>query len=257
MEMNQLQGDAGLPASRPRFDDSVSQLIRSAERFITQKKFDFARDQLGVARTIDPKNNYIDAIMERLTSAEHAHKTTGNNRYLSVSVGAEFPDGIRGQEPVLSPADLQTRVRQLTTMAERLLEGGSPENAFDTLMKAYLLDPVSPFVLSCEKSILPAWQQCHAIPSSLQQGETVNPMRSAQAASQETPEQEKRLETLKLQKEMERRERDRALWHEASNPPTVFGIADQARKQNDDPAPSPAEERSLFTKLKRGKFLNR
>jgi|WetSurMetagenome_2_1015567.scaffolds.fasta_scaffold116594_2 hypothetical protein len=161
--------------SRPRFDDSVSQLIRSAERFISQQKYSSAREQLSVARTIDPANNYIDAILHRLDALEQPASpppsAPDTARYLSVSVGPEFADGIRSQEPALPAGELLNRVRQLTNMAERLLESGSPDNAFDTLMKAYMLDPVSPYVASCEKSVLPAWQQLHAFPSSSQQEE--------------------------------------------------------------------------------------
>jgi hypothetical protein len=250
-----------MEVNRPRFDDSVSQLIRSAERFISQRKFSFAREQLGVAHSLDPRNSYINAIMERLsvleTQGTEAPATPDGQRYLAVSVGPEFAGGVREQEPRISHTELQTRVRQLTSMAERLLERGSPENAFDTLMKAYLLDPVSPYVVSCEKSVLPAWQKAHnqepvlfSIPSSFQEGEAVNITKTS--PPQTTAEQERRLETLKLRKEHERKEHERAVWRQASNPPTVFGIADSAEAPG-----SPEEDRSLFSRLKQGKFLGR
>ena len=50
------------------------------------------------------------------------------------------------------------RVRELTDAAGTLLNRGLSESAFETLMNAYLLDPVSPDVLACEKRVLPAWE---------------------------------------------------------------------------------------------------
>lgn len=261
MEIKNFPGDSGGPSSRPRFDDSITQLIRSAERFISQRKFTFAREQLGVARTIDPKNSYIDAIMERITVLEHqnsraAASTPAGEDYLSVSVGPEFAGGVRESDPFLSNPEIQTRIRQLTTMAERLMDRGSLESAFDSLMKAYLLDPVSPYVLSCERNVLPAWQalhQHHSLPSSSQEEESVNTIRTTAPPSDQA-DQKKRLEVLKLQKDTERREHERALWREASDPPTVFGIAKAAEQKKN--AAQQEEERSLFTKLKLGKFLS-
>ncbi len=248
--------------NRPRFDDSVSQLIRSAERFISQRKFSFAREQLAVAHSLDPRNSYIDAISARLSHLEEESTVSPSDtqRYLSVSVGPEFPGGLRDQDPPISSTELQTRVRQLTSLAERMLERGSPENAFDTLMKAYLLDPVSPYVASCEKSVLPAWEKTHArelslfsIPSSFHEGETVNISKTSPPP--DAAEQDKRLETLKQRKELERKEHERALWRQASNPPTVFGIADAA--EGTESTDRTADDRSLFGRLKQGKFLNR
>jgi hypothetical protein len=264
-----------MESNRPRFDDSVSQMIRSAERFISQRKFSYAREQLGVAQTLDPRNSYIDAIMARLAVLEEqasaplaassllGQAASSNEwRHLSVSVGPQFADGIREQDTPLAPAEIQTRVRQLTNMAERLLERGSAETAFDTLMKAYLLDPVSPYVVSCEKSVLPAWRQLHhqesvlhSFPSSFQEGEPVNITRTS--PPQDLADQEKRLETLRHRKEMERLERERAVWRNASNPPAGHGVANATEKQESGTTGRiHDEDRSLFSKLKRGKFLN-
>ena len=267
--MREFAGSAG----RPRFDDSIAQLIRSAERFIAQEKYSIAREQLGVARTLDPRNSYIDAILERISHLETGiagHIPDGENdpphRYLTVSVGPEFASGVRSaaEEPQLSQAELQSRIRQLTTVAEKFLDKGSLDNAFDSLMKAYLLDPVSPYVLSCEKAVLPAWQGAHeqagSLPSSYHegvamrkffvQGETTPP-----GAAPIPPEQEERLEALKLQKEMERREHDRALWREASRPSKVFGEKNKPDSPSGADSGTPAADEGLFAKLKRGKFL--
>ena len=269
METKNFPGDSGGPSSRPRFDDSITQLIRSAERFISQRKFSYAREQLGVARTIDPKNSYLDAILERIIVLERQaaghtpvsvlHDRAGapdTQRYLAVSVGPEFAAGIRDIEPVLTPAELQTRIRQLTTMAERYLERGSLDTAFDTLMKAYLLDPVSPFVLSCERNVLPAWQSLHAHPSPSPEGETVITIRTMAPPANQAEDQ-KRLEALRLRKDAERQEHERARWREASDPPKLLGMADTAgHRKEREIALTNEEDRNLFTKLKLGKFLN-
>ena len=52
--------------------------------------------------------------------------------------------------------ELQARVKRLTNVAINLFERGSYETAFDSLMKAYLLDPTSTYVMNCERTLLPA-----------------------------------------------------------------------------------------------------
>jgi hypothetical protein len=81
-------------------------------------------------------------------------------RYLSVTVGNRFQGGIKGSdtdEPT-SPEQTRLRIRELTETAHILLNRGLSESAFDTLMKAYLLDPLNPDVISAEKRVLPAWE---------------------------------------------------------------------------------------------------
>ncbi len=62
------------------------------------------------------------------------------------------------EDPVLSPVEKEARVLQLTSAARQLMKLGLSEPAFESLMKAYLIDPLSPQVLSCEKTVLPAWE---------------------------------------------------------------------------------------------------
>lgn len=268
------RSDFGPLGERPRFDDSISQLIRSAERFISMQKFGFAREQLELARTLDPKNSYIGAIIERVRVAENQRSNP-----LSVSVGPEFRSGVKSalDAPAQTQSELQAQIRHLTSVAEQFMEKGSYEKAFDSLMKAYLLDPVSPYVISCEKTVLPAWQknQTNTSPSSgiipstnFQRRETMSqPTQpepqarmnlSGPGNSQLQNDQQKRLEALKLQKELERRERERALWRQASSPPAAKGSpAPQLHPQeNQENAAEPKQDRGLFAKLKLGKFLN-
>ena len=161
-----------------RFDATpASELIRSAERFIASGKLALAKEQLSSALGIDPNNSYISAILERLDVLEtraaadapavqhfNSLQDQKDTRYLSLTVGPEFRNGVRSSEdePLLSAGEIQNRIRRLTSAAENFLENGAYKNAFDSLMKAYLLDPLSPFVLACEKTVLPVWERARA-----------------------------------------------------------------------------------------------
>ena len=149
----------------------ASQLIRSAERYIASGKLALAKEQLSIAQALDPNNSYIPAILDRLdvlesrvTADAPSLQDRGGKRYLSVTVGSEFRDGIRpfGVEPRASAKEIQNRIRRLTSAAENFLENGAYKNAFESLMKAYLLDPLSPFVIACERTVLPAWERARA-----------------------------------------------------------------------------------------------
>jgi hypothetical protein len=155
----------------------ASELIRSAERFIATGKLVLAKEQLSTALGLDPNNSYISAILERLDVLEtratadaspvqnfSSLQDQKDTRYLSVTVGSEFRSGVRSSEgePALSAREIQNRIRRLTSVAESFLESGSYKNAFESLMKAYLLDPLSPFVLACEKAVFPVWERARA-----------------------------------------------------------------------------------------------
>jgi hypothetical protein len=138
---------------------SVSQIVRTAERYVAEGRFGLALDQLTIAKSLDPQNQYIGAIIERVQALERAVPSRQSDRYLSVTVGHQYEAGVRGRdEENMSADELRTRVRELTEAAGILLNRGLSESAFETLMRAYLLDPVSPDVLACEKSVLPAWE---------------------------------------------------------------------------------------------------
>lgn len=266
-------------AERPRFDDSVSQLIRSAERFMSLRKYAFAEDQLNLAKTLEPNNAYIWAIQERLRTVKEQQPSgllgaainditsdVNSERYLSVTVGSEFETGFKGKEPELAtnPKELQTSIRQLTNVAESLLEKGLHEKAFDSLMKAYLLDPVSPYVISCEKMVLPAWEATHSKSGNIngkfsaytedsEGGMAMNQIQEKALSAEE----QKRMDTLKLQKEFERKERERQMWRQASSPPKMAGGEPAKQSNNQQVQNSEPQKNSggLFNRLKLGKFL--
>ena len=72
-----------------------------------------------------------------------------------------------------------------------------------------------------------------------------------------TPEQLQRVELLKLQKELQRREREREAWREASTPRNVFtdDLHKTQRESKDETMRDGRGESPFFTKLRLGKFL--
>ena len=145
---------------------SVSDIIRSAEKFLSEGRYDVALEQLHQAQGLDPSNQYIDAIIVRAENLRTAlvnpvqgrDSALEGSRYLSVTVGREFSGGIRSDEGG-SPEQIRLQIRQLTDTATVLLNRGLSESAFESLMKAYLLDPMNPDVVACEKRVLPAWEK--------------------------------------------------------------------------------------------------
>ena len=72
-----------------------------------------------------------------------------------------------------------------------------------------------------------------------------------------TPEQLRRVELLKLQKELQRREMEREAWREASTPRNVF-TDDRTTTSHGNPGGTMKNgmgESPFFTKLRLGKFL--
>ncbi len=222
---------------------NVRELIRAAEKFIASGEYHVALEQLSNARKIQPNNAYISAIMERILALQKEQERLAQNPVehdnpFTVTVGHEYPDGIRPrEEPILSAQEVEAQVRRLTTMATTLMERGACEGAFETLMKAYLLDPVSPYVLACEKDLLPAWELFRARKAAVS---APPPARETPfvAASEQTDvrrSESARIEALKQQREAERLDRERTLWREASMPPET--PRDPVPDQTDTPQP--------------------
>ena len=126
----------------------VSELIRRAEKHIKAGNLSRASDLLSNARSLEPANEYIGAIMERIALRERAPGTmtaTPNTQAAALLQAAQN--------------DLQQQVKRLTADARSLFERGAYVTAFDTLMKAYLLDPLSADVMKTEELIVPAFEQ--------------------------------------------------------------------------------------------------
>ncbi len=271
----------------PRISQPVnyrtSELIRLAEANVAAGKYALALDQLTRAHNTEPHNKYIDAIIERVLTLQRENSFPAVNepemlveppadasRYLSVTVGKEFKGGIKPAEPgpvelpsperkPLRPGNDYTGfIRELTDIAQEFVKLGLAEPAFDALMKAYILDPLSPDVLRCEKDVLPAWNLARAArantnavdaatsaPPALQEPdiavsdqttrETQQQESSVQSATTSADDEEERLKILMRQKEEERLERERAVWREASSFPRIFW--DDFPQEGDTPSP--------------------
>lgn len=291
-----FQGGRTAPGGTSFSTGGSSHLIRSAERLAASGRFDFAIEQLAVAQRLDPENRYIQAIMDRIriqqnfpqgehTQSENPAAGIGK---LAITVGSQFAHGLRSFEDdsKLAPEDVPTKIRFLTNMADQYLENGSSEKAFDSLMKAYLLDPLSPYVLAAEKTVLPVWNTLRrqtngpstdhsglevnelntmsnigsanmTPPNSTNLGSPFNPGPSRTGSLPQTADDQQRMDMLKQQKEQERLEKERTVWREASQPPKIFGEDDPANLSS----PQQPQEQSrprptgLFSKLRLGKFL--
>lgn len=146
--------------------------IREAERLIAAGEYERALERLSTAQKLDPDNKYIMAIIDRIGGLQ-AHRPIGEfqagrtstpkstrdgSRYLGITVGSEFGNGILSGEAGGGQSD----VRALTMSAEIYLKQGLLNKAFEQLMQAYLLDPVHPAVLACEQHILPSWEKARS-----------------------------------------------------------------------------------------------
>jgi len=131
---------------------------------------------------------------------------TGNSsqgrKPLSVTIGPEFGSLGNAEAP---GKDLESQISRLTGAAEQYLKRGQSALAFDSLMEAYLLDPLNPRVVSCEKNVLPAWE-------AFRNKQTIVP--GAPAAMTD----EQRLSRLKAEREVIRQAKERKVWEQASRP---------------------------------------
>ncbi len=253
----------------------VGEIIREAEKLIGEGRYALALEQLNKAREREPKNAYISAIIERVialsaqassSAAAPAPGSADASRYLSVTVGPEFETGIKSTDPdePSSPADREERVRRLTGVAIDLFRHGSYDTAFDSLMKAYLLDPMSRYVIDCERVLAPAIEMMRerakltgvpvpreVSPASPEPDNTARPF---------SPSSEKRLEALLQQKEVERQSHERAIWRDASRAPKSqtmqHGGSPGVPPRGSPPGPDPSTSGGFFSRIKHGKLLD-
>ena len=198
--------------------------IRQAEQLIAAGNYERALEHLRAAQAAEPTNQYIPALVER-------------------TIALLYPSTVRREvasSPVQeSESEASRRVQRLTLVARDLYERGSYEMAFQTLLKAFQLAPTSPYVLECQKTLAPAMELLrkrgtlsgvhvpfrHPRPVS-DELETTDWRRHMTAAPQQEREprrdpQEERIAALRKRKETERRERELAMWRQASSPPRL------------------------------------
>lgn len=142
-------------------DTRVTRLITEAEQFIESRMYGDALDLLADAELIEPDNKSIHLIRELVRSLQPENeKPSALKRLFTFTTQArepEEPPGSREEQE----RTIQKRVRNLIVTAEHSLSRGAVDNAFESLMRAYLLDPLSPEVLECERRVLPVWQKLH------------------------------------------------------------------------------------------------
>jgi len=171
--VRQLSTTVRLRTALTQIDNGVGDVIRSAEKHIAEGKYDLALERVSVARELDPTNQYIFAIVDRINALKRSTKQSrrlkenvqtdvdkNSARYLSLTVGAGYTDGIKPIEDnsSLNSGDARHRVEEFIRNAEGFLQAGYYQNAFDSLMNAYFLDPTHPAVIACERVILPIWE---------------------------------------------------------------------------------------------------
>jgi hypothetical protein len=242
---------------------ATKEYIRVAERYIQEREYDLAMKQLTIAQRIDPNNIYIHAIIERIHRL--AAEESNGGRFLAITVGDEFEDGIRPNgESAPRPDEVEAQVKRLTTKASELLRRGAYETAFDSLMNAYLLDPVSPLVIETERTLLPAIEMMRRGKKEGSQRMPANGMQPPSGRRTDTgvlsPEDSQRLDELRRQKDSERVAREREMWREASKTPRILDtlLPPDPPKMEPDTPPSSGSQKAatgFFSKLRHGKFL--
>lgn len=136
-------------------------------------------------------------------------ETMSRKNPFSVTIGSDFAPPPTAPPSLNSGLDVQNQITRLTNAAQQYLKNGQSALAFDSLMEAYLLDPLDARVVSCEKAVLPAWENYrrqHAIGTA--------PTRVSD---------DERLARLKAERGAQRTAKERQMWEQASSKPRFFG----------------------------------
>ena len=116
---------------------------------------------------MEPQNSKLHAIVEQAlmlyaqasaNASQLSESPSGKEspRALSTTVGKQFDRGIKSvDETSPSPQEIHAKVKHLVDTATVFIDRGMNESAFESLMRAYLLDPLAPEVISSEEKILP------------------------------------------------------------------------------------------------------
>jgi hypothetical protein len=170
--------ESGVEHERTRqASGGILQYVRTAEELIRAGKFGVALDALSVAKELEPNHPSLQPLVEKVLHAQARMATSSihrmgvatlaeeGGRYLGVTVGKEFRTGVRpGARPGArgelhggaSPGEeLRERIRFILDVADAFLVRGMTESAFESLMCAYMLDPLAPEVITSEEKILP------------------------------------------------------------------------------------------------------
>jgi len=279
------------------FSYSTADLIRTAEEDIAAGKHLLALGLLAEAARREPANQYVAALVTRADRGIESDcaslpdpvgdgsESDRRARLATLAPRGEFGDGVGLLPPGSPDPALQWRVRLLTTVATNLYERGSIEEAVQSLMKAHLLDPNSPYVEACERLLQPALETMRKRPEvtppvrkpSVEQDDqgrehltsylqrnalTVSHDAAARAEVDVRPHhtagESRRLEALRARQDLERRKREIMQWRQASGPPgqhpgkrvKVAGTRIPPAQPQDTPQLS-----TFFSKLKQGRLF--
>jgi len=238
--------ESSIPPADPPFNP-VGELVRFAESLMDQGDYASAISCLQEAQGRQPENQYILAVMGRAeglrNGAVSPHGPTGV-KALGITIGTHHTEGM-SNEPPESSHDIDARVRRLTIVAARLFDRGAFDTAFDSLMKAYLLDPSSSIVLECERRFMPVWDLLKnrgvatSSPDKKREADTEGPSMHPRVPRTERPpsppgdtqatpqadQQKSRLRELQQQQDEQRRKHEQTIWRNASQPPKIHGKA--------------------------------
>ncbi|CAG1772397.1 hypothetical protein BAC2_02411 [uncultured bacterium] len=140
-----------------------------------------------------------------------------NKRPLGVTIGPNFapPPTAKVGSPFYG--DQGAQIAKLTNAAQQYLTNGQSALAFDSLMEAYLIDPLDPRVISCEQAVLPAWEKYRTDGI------------AAVAKAPQRMSDEDRLARLKAERDAKRSAIERRMWDQASG----------TTRMSNPPGPSP------------------
>ncbi len=239
----------------------VTEIIKKAEKHISAGDLDRAKSLLEDAQRTEPNNEYINAILERVVLLGTRDDSAPAQELQALQEAAVLPTAAAPPED-----DVQHQVKQLTVMAHDLFERGSYDSAFDSLMKAFMLDPLSKDVAREETVIVPAFElmkkrgtlapvsdESRPTTAQLLQRGLANGGPGSGSSGQLS-----RLEQLKLQKEQERSAREREMWRKASGTPRISEIEEDAATaaEGEFVPPSPQKTKDgIFSRLRGGLHL--
>jgi len=239
---------------------SVAEIIKKAEKQIAAGDLGRARTLLENAQKTEPHNEYINAILERVVFLEAREEEPPAQNAPGAAIEHEIAIA-QVAEQMVQEDEVQIQVKRLTKMAHDQFEHGSYDSAFDSLMNAFILDPLSKEVAQAESVIVPAIELMKkrgtlSVTSDenrptttqiLQRGLSPNGPISSDPVS--------RLDQLKQQKEQERLMREREMWRKASGAPRMADADDDPISAADAQLvpPTPQKHRDgLFSRLRGG-----
>ncbi len=240
--------------------NNVTEIIKKAEKHIASGDLGRAKTLLEDAQKTDPDNEYINAIFERVLLLN----SRGEETPAQENQARQIEDEVTASQPVhaLLPEDeVQVQVKRLTSMARDLFERGSYDSAFDSLMRAYMLDPLSKDVAREESVIVPAFELMKkrgTIATTMDEPRPTTAQilqRGLASGGSGSSGQVSRLDQLKQQKEQERMVREREMWRKASGTPRLVEMEDDPVSSSEPQfvAPTPQKQKDgIFSRLRGG-----